>query len=273
MYFKQFIDLGLYKSSCILFSCLFFVSCNTVAHKSTEVVSAAGTRNIASAAMTSMNASAFVAMQVCPVITSIQSMVQMGTSTEQLLTELMERKDSQGKTLIQKLVVEMSPSYGCIRHLVELKQEVCSHRVYDDICENLDKLEEMGGAEAESVKKEFESFIGTSIESLDSHELMAKTKEFITTKTSISKVGALLEEIEDKRRRKYNYQSIGIILGLLVTVGILAGIVTGSLAVGAAMAGAAAAGSVVAVGSSILIVRALGYVIHYYKVQRERFKN
>ncbi len=40
-FLRQFVDLGLYKSSCILFSCLFFVSCTTVDSKKMARSSAA----------------------------------------------------------------------------------------------------------------------------------------------------------------------------------------------------------------------------------------
>ncbi len=174
MFFRQFIYSALYKPSCVLFSCLFFVSCNTVSKKPTEVVSAAGSRNIASAAMASINASAFLVMQDCPVLASIQSRIRVGEYGGEQIMNMMQEKDSQGRSLTQRLLLE-SASSDCSNSLDAFKQNLCSNNVHDDLCESLNQLK---GAKPETIAQEFEEFVGTPLRSFNFPEMLDKIKEF-----------------------------------------------------------------------------------------------
>ncbi len=237
MFIRQFADLGLHKSSCMLFSCIFFVSCSTVSKKPTEVTSA-GSRNIASAAMASINASAFLVMQDCPVLSSIQSRIQAntsrggyltrlgkkigvtsrtrGTPTSEQITSIMEETDRQGKTLTQRLLLELSSSSDCLSRVDELKQSICVHRTYSDACEALDQLERL---ESDTIIQEFESFAGASIDSFESSEqLAAKVEEFLSSNNN-SLHDAFRDSINKQFHKLYSaYPKLTTALMLVGTV-------------------------------------------------------
>ena len=181
MFLSNLLKLGLHKSSCILFSCLFFVSCNTVSSKPTEVVSNAGSRKIASssAAMVAINSSAFLAMQACPVLASIQSRVQAGNYDARQIMNMMNVKNYDGKTLQQRLMSELSSNNDCLRRIGELRNSICSRGEYNELCANLDQLDKI---DREDFIREFEEFAGASIESIDSNELAGKIEEFVSSK-------------------------------------------------------------------------------------------
>ena len=181
MSLSNLLKLGLYKSSCILFSCLFFVSCNTVSSKPTEVVSNAGSRKIASASAAAMaiNSSAFLATQACPVLASIQSRVQAGNYDSRQMMRMMNVKNYDGKTLQQRLISELSSNNDCLRRIDELRENICAHREYNELCANLDQLDKIS---KEDFIREFEEFAGASVESIDSNELAGKIAEFVDSK-------------------------------------------------------------------------------------------
>ncbi len=234
MFFRQFFDLGLYKSSCILFASLFFVSCNTVSNKPTEVVSAAGSRNIASASMASMNSSAFLVMQSCPVLSSIQTRIRAGTSNSQDIMEMMDKKDSQGKTLTQRLMTELTSSAGCFARVVALKRDMCSNNAYAEICEGLDQIEELG---VDAVKKEFEEFAGTTADSLSPSVLASKLDEFVKSRGDD---GGVVSSILNKINAVVSdHPAIVSVAGLLLiaffgkaVLGMAASAAVGALAIG-----------------------------------------
>ncbi len=195
--YKQLFDLGLYKSSCILFSCLFFVSWSasgTVSSKHTEIVSAAGSRNISSAAMASMNSSVFLVMQDCPILSSIQTRIESGTSDSQDIVEMMEEKDSQGRTLTTRLMTELASSAGCFASVAALKRDLCSNDTYEELCENLDQLEVLG---TNAIKEEFEKFAGATVDSLGPEQLADKLDKFVQSRDDDSVVGSLLNKISN----------------------------------------------------------------------------
>lgn len=228
MSFKQFIDLGLYKSSLVLLSCLFFVSCNTVNQKPAHL---AGSRNIASATIASINASAFLAMQDCPVISSIQSRIRANASdgflsklgktlklkpkhnykisSEQII-DMMEETDSQGRTLTQRLMSELKSSHKCLDRIAVLQQTLCSNTTYIDFCETLDQIEKL---ETEDVVRAFESFAGASIDSIDPTELPNKIDEFINSRDNRTLGAKFNDKLADLAR---DHPKITTIAGLLV---------------------------------------------------------
>ena len=192
MFLSNLLKLGLYKSSCILFSCLFFISCNTASSKPTEVVSNAGSRKIASASAAAMavNSSAFLAMQACPVLVSIQSRIPSyrdvsdpGQYSNRYNTEyvmnMLQETDSQGRTLHQRLMLELSSNGDCLKRITELRETICFYREYSQVCEALYALDKLKG---ETIIQEFEEFAGAKIESIDPSQLAGKIDEFINSR-------------------------------------------------------------------------------------------
>ena len=188
MFLSNLLKLGLYKSSCILFSCLFFVSCTTVSSKPTEVVSNAGSRKIASASAAAMavNSSAFLAMQACPVLASIQSRIPSWRGTPdrdehinrynaEYVMNMLQETDSQGRTLHQRLMLELSSDSDCLSRIGDLRETICFYREYSQACEALYQLDKLKG---ETIIQEFEEFAGASIESIDPSQLADKVSEF-----------------------------------------------------------------------------------------------
>ena len=196
MSFKQFFNLGLYKSSCILFSCLFFVSWNasgTINNKHIDIVSVDGSRNISSAAMASMNSSVFLVMQDCPILSSIQTRIEAGLNSQDIV-EMMEEKDSQGRTLTTRLMTELASSAGCFASVAALKRDLCSNDTYEELCENLDQLEVLG---TNAIKEEFEKFAGATVDSLGPEQLADKLDKFVQSRDDDSVVGSLLNKISN----------------------------------------------------------------------------
>ncbi len=190
MFLSNLLKLGLYKSSCILFSCLFFVSCNTVSNKPTEVVSNAGSRKIASASAAAMavNSSAFLAMQACPVLASIQSRIPSWRGTAdrdehinrynaRYVMNMLQETGSQGRTLYQRLVLELSSDSDCLSRIGDLRENICFYREYSEACEALYEIDDK--LKGETIIQEFEQFAGASIESIDPSQLAGKIDEFI----------------------------------------------------------------------------------------------
>ena len=194
---------------CVLLSCVFFVSCNTVHHRTYQN---RGVANIGNAAISKIHSSAFLAMQACPVISGVQSAIQSGTSVQRLV-ELMEKKDHRGRTLSRRLMSELSSSPQCSRRLTQLKQGLCSRRAYDELCQSLVELERMG---YEGVIEEFELFLGASVESFSSQELAVKLQEFITSDSSGSKTLSLLRKIKSKANAAPLASSFAAATGLLL---------------------------------------------------------
>ena len=192
MFLSNLLKLGLYKSSCILFSCLFFVSCNTVSNKPTEVVSNAGSRKIASASAAAMavNSSAFLMMQACPVLASIQSRIPSWRGTAdrdehinrynaEYVMNMLKETDSQGRTLHQRLMLELSSDSDCLSRIGDLRENICFYREYSEACEALHRIDKLDG---ETIIQEFEQFAGAKIESIDPSQLAGKIDEFINSR-------------------------------------------------------------------------------------------
>ncbi len=224
MFLRQFIDLGLYKSSCILFSCLFFVSCNTVNNKPAEVVSNVSSRKIASlsAAAMAVNSSAFMAMQGCPVLTSIQSIVQAGNYNARQIMNMMNIKNNDGTTFQQGLMSEFASNSDCLSRISELRENICAYREYNEFCANLFQLHKIN---RKDFIREFEEFAGASIESIDSNELADKIAEFVNSRDSF--IGKIVDEISDQPH--ILIPGAGIIVTLALAAPVAATIAAGGL--------------------------------------------
>ena len=128
---------------CILLSYIFFVSCNTASHKSIIDKSASG---VDTTATSKIRASTFLVMQACPVMTSVMSTirakktVQTSDSIFHMLVNMMNKKDSQGKTWRKRIIAEVH-SPECKKSIIELKQAVCSHKAYSKICKGPYEIE------------------------------------------------------------------------------------------------------------------------------------
>ncbi len=302
MFLSNLLKLGLHKSSCILFSCLFFVSCNTVSSKPTEVVSNAGSRKIASASAAAMavNSSAFLAMQACPVMASIQSRIpswrgtpdrdeHIGRRLKNFITNnypdrdehinrynaeyvmnMLKETDSQGRTLHQRLMLELSSDSDCLSRIGDLRENICFYREYSEACEALYEIDKLDG---ETIIQEFEEFAGASIESIDPSQLAGKINEFYIR---IGGPLAPLKKMLDRERAESLAERQPItfdamirtlprsaaILALIVGTVKIAGAVKVPAAIVAAEAAAAAAvGAAASAAASALIVGAtLGIV-------------
>lgn len=261
---KQFVDLGLYKSSCILFSCLFFVSCNTANSKPTDIVSTSRARNIANTAMTNINASAFLMMQYCPVVSVIQSRVREaggGLNSEQIVG-LMQEKNFQGKTLTQRLMSELASNNDCVKRVAELRENVCFYREYSELCEILYQLEKL---KAESIIQEFEKFAGAPIDSINSNELPGKVEEFVNSEsTFFGKINNALS----------NHKHIlipAVIALLFITVAVTLPVIP---AVGAALGlGAATAASVATDLAVVSVISTIGMSVAGWLIYKKEVKN
>ncbi len=253
MFLSNLLKLGLHKSSCILFSCLFFVSCNTVSNKPTEVVSNAGSRKIASssAAAIAVNSSAFLAMQACPVLASIQSRIPSWRGTPdrdehinrynaEYVMNMLQETDSQGRTLHQRLMLELSSDSDCLRRIGDLRENICFYREYSEACEALHRIDKLDG---ETIIQEFEEFAGASIESIDPSQLAGKIDEFI----------------------KGRYSNLArAFAGTLIGAAVLATAAT-------AVAAAAVAGAAITAGAAVLLVGVT--VSAYYSDYKKEIKN
>ncbi len=208
MFLSNLLKLGLHKSSCILFSCLFFVSCNTVSSKPTEIVSTAGSRKIASlSAAMAVNSSAFLMMQACPVLASIQSRIPSWRGTAdrdehinrynaEYVMNMLQETDSQGRTLHQRLMLELSSDSDCLKRIGDLRETICFYREYSQACEALYQLDKLKG---ETIIQEFEQFAGASIDSIDPSQLAGKIDEFINNSSGFfKKTFRTLRESVDK---------------------------------------------------------------------------
>ena len=211
MFLSNLLKLGLHKSSCILFSCLFFVSCNTASSKPTEVVSTAGSRKIASAsaaaAAMAVNSSAFLMMQACPVLASIQSRIPSWRGTADrdehinrynaaYVMNMLQETDGQGRTLHQRLMLELSSDSDCLKRIGDLRETICFYREYSQACEALYQLDKLKG---ETIIQEFEQFAGASIDSIDPSQLAGKIDEFINNSSGFfKKTFRTLRESVDK---------------------------------------------------------------------------
>ncbi len=251
MFLSNLLKLGLYKSSCILFSCLFFVSCNTVSNKPTEVVSTAGSRKIASASAAAMavNSSAFLATQACPVLASIQSRIPSWRGTPdrdehinrynaRYVMNMLQETDSQGRTLHQRLMLELSSDSDCLSRIGDLRETICFYREYSQACEALYQLDKLKG---ETIIQEFEEFAGASIESIDPSQLAGKIDEFIKSRAFFARI---LETVKEAPLEA------PLVEGPVETANLLAFMVTGVIggAVLAALGAVIAGGAVTAVG-------------------------
>ena len=285
MFLSNLPKLGLHKSSCILFSCLFFVSCNTVSNKPTEVVSTAGSRKIASASAAAMtvNSSAFLAMQACPVLASIQSRIPswMGTPDRDehinrynaaYVMNMLKETDGQGRTLHQRLMLELSSNSDCLSRIGDLRENICFYREYSHVCEALYEIDKLKG---ETIIQEFEEFAGASIESIDPSQLAGKINEFyIRIGGPLAPLKKMLDRDRERAESLAERQPItfdamirtlprsAAILALIVGTVKIAGAVKVPAAIVAAEAAAAAAvGAAASAAASALIVGAtLGIV-------------
>ena len=234
MSLSNLLKLGLHKSSCILFSCLFFVSCNTASSKPTEVVSNAGSRKIASASAAAMavNSSAFLMMQACPVLASIQSRIPSWRGTAdrdehinrynaEYVMNMLQETDSQGRTFHQRLMLELSSDSDCLGRIGDLRENICFYREYSEACDALHKIDKLDGG---TIIQEFEEFAGASIESIDLSQLAGKIDEFIKSrgffsnflgreeKKEPSSHEEAIEQLEAERvKRAANVGSLGVL--------------------------------------------------------------
>ncbi len=299
MFLSNFLKLGLYKSSCILFSCLFFVSCNTVSSKPTEIVSNAGSRKIASASAAAMavNSSAFLAMQACPVLASIQSRIpswrgtpdrdeHIGRRLKNFITNnypdrdehinrynaeyvmnMLQETDGQGRTLHQRLMLELSSNSDCLSRIGDLRENICFYREYSEACDALHKLDKLDG---ETIIQEFEEFAGASIESIDPSQLVGKLDGFIQSRGLIARFfhrepvlykepSSREEELEqleaEARSQEMNFRTS------LITAPIILALLSGIHKAAATTAGAAAVGAVGTVGATVVTLAMVGGVV------------
>ncbi len=273
MFLSNLLKLGLHKSSCILFSCLFFVSCNIARSKPTEVVSTAGSRKIASASAAAMavNSSAFLMMQACPVLASIQSRIPSWGDTSgrsernelinhynaEYVMNMLQETDSQGRTLHQRLMLELSSNSDCLSRIGDLRENICFYREYSEACEALHMIDKL---KRETIIQEFEEFAGASIESIDPSQLAGKIDEFIENSKSRGFLARASEALEN-------------------AVAAVATTVVRAEAVGAALLVVGVAGIVVAAVGTAVTATAIAavlvgnFVFMYSHIYKKRVKN
>ena len=264
MSFRQFFDLGLYKSSCILFASLFFVSCNTASSKPTEIVSAAGTRNIASSAITNINASAFLMMQYCPVVTRIQSRVLEagGSLNGEQMMALMQEKDFTGRTLQQRLMSELASNNDCIRRVAELRENICLYGEYSGVCEILYQLEKL---KTEDIVQEFEEFTGASVDSIDPSQLPGKVEAFVNSNSTF------FGRINNTLNNNKHIMIPAVIALVFITVAAALPIIP---AVGAALGyGAVTAASVLTDVAAVTVISTIGMSLVGWLIYRKDVRN
>ena len=272
MFLSNLLKLGLHKSSCILFSCLFFVSCTTVSNKPTEVVSNAGSRKIASASAAAMavNSSAFLAMQACPVLASIQSRIPSWRGTPdrdehinrynaRYVMNMLQETDSQGRTLHQRLMLELSSNSDCLSRIGDLRENICFYREYSHVCEALYEIDKLKG---ETIIQEFEEFAGAKIESIDPSQLAGKIDEFINSKGFFKRIfGTARTAVEDTvislRAGLIEPDVLAVVAGAAVVV---AGTALVAVVAGAAVGAGTAAPAVVVGG--VVIIGALAVMVY-----------
>ena len=277
MFLSNLLKLGLHKSSCILFSCLFFVSCNTASSKPTEVVSTAGSRKIASAsAAMAVNSSAFLMMQACPVLASIQSRIPSWRDTSgrsernelinhynaEYVMNMLQETDSQGRTLHQRLMLELSSNSDCLSRIGDLRENICFYREYSEACEALHMIDKL---KRETIIQEFEEFAGASIESIDPSQLAGKIDEFIENSKSRGFLARASEALENAvaavATTVVRAEAVG---AALLVVGV-AGIVVA--AVGTAVT------ATVLPATAIAAVLVGNFVFMYSHIYKKRVKN
>ena len=136
-------------------------------------------------------------MQACPVLASIQSRIPSwrdasGRSERRELTSrynaeyvmnMLQETDSQGRTLHQRLMLELSSDSDCLSRIGDLRENICFYREYSEACEALHEIDKLKG---ETIIQEFEEFAGASIESIDPSQLAYKIDEFIENRRSSS---------------------------------------------------------------------------------------